>query len=84
LDGARSVDQNAHLAADVSRDLGQLAGELVRDEPVLREPPFSESFERLDLAGLQSRGIAVDLDGVAPGLNPMADSRARRFANRSR
>jgi len=63
LDDACAIDEHADLAADVGRERGQLAGELVRDEAVGEQPPLTEALEGLDLAGLEAAGIAVDLDG---------------------
>jgi len=67
LDAAGSIEEHADLAADVVRDLGQLAGELVRDDPVFGKAATAETFEGFDLICLEAGGVAVDLDGVAPG-----------------
>jgi len=76
--GAAAVDQDADLATEVARELGQLARELVRDEAVGRKAAAIEPFERVDLAGLEALGVAVDADGsVSEALRPaVAISRA--------
>jgi hypothetical protein len=66
LDASRAVEQNPDLPADVIREGGHLSCEVVRDDSVIREPAPGEALERFDLAGFEARGVAVDLDGVAP------------------
>jgi hypothetical protein len=67
LDGARTIEEDADLAANVCGDRREFPGQIVRNDPVFRKPPPSESFERFDLVGLQASGVAMDLDGFAPG-----------------
>jgi hypothetical protein len=56
------VDQNTHLAADLPTDLGELTGELVREQTIRRQAALVQTLDRADLAGLQAMGIAEDLD----------------------
>jgi hypothetical protein len=57
------VHQDTYLAADVAADLGELAGELVADEAVAGQPALVEALDGADLAGLETVGVAGDLDG---------------------
>jgi putative heme degradation protein len=60
---AAPVDQDADLAADLSAQLGELARELVAEQDVRVETSTEQALELLDLVGLQTAGVAVDLDG---------------------
>ena len=64
LDGPRPVEKHPHLPSDLPRQLGQLPGELVRDEAVCVESSPDQALEGLDLAGFEAVGIAVNLDEV--------------------
>ncbi|MFP6605121.1 MAG: hypothetical protein VCC67_00685 [Myxococcota bacterium] len=57
-----AVHEDADLAPDLAADLGELAGKLVREEPVCREAALVEALDGADLAGFQAMGIAKDLD----------------------
>jgi len=57
-----SVDEDADLPADLVRELGQLAGELVGDEAVGGEAAPVEALERANLARLEALGVAEDAD----------------------
>jgi hypothetical protein len=61
LETVRSVDQDADLAADLARQLGEVASEFVGDDLVRRDPPAEDPLEVLDLRGLEAKGVAVDL-----------------------
>ena len=63
-DGAASIDEDAHLAADLVRDLGQLAREFLGDEATCGKPAPVEALEGSNLAGLQALGVAEDLDAA--------------------
>jgi hypothetical protein len=73
LDCAATVEEDAYLASDVVRELGQLASQLIRDDSIIRDSALAETFERFDLTGLESSGVSVDLDGVL--LRSIAKSR---------
>jgi len=60
---ARAVHQHPHLAADLPGQLGELAGEVVGEEPVGGKPALCEAAELLDVVGLQAVGIAEYADG---------------------
>jgi hypothetical protein len=60
LDFALAIDEHPHLAPDVSRDLGELAGELLGDEGSRREPSLVELLEPLALAGLEPDDVAFE------------------------
>ena len=55
LDFALAVDQDPHLAPDVSRDLRELAGELLGDEGAGRKPPLVELLEPVPLSRASDR-----------------------------
>jgi hypothetical protein len=57
---ALAVDEHAHLAPDVSRDLGELAGELVSDERAGRKPPLIDLLEPVPFAGLETDYVAFE------------------------
>jgi len=63
-DLAAAVDEDADLTADLEADLGELAGELVAHDPLDRNAAPGESFQPADLTGLETAGIAVDVDGA--------------------
>jgi len=65
--GAAAIEQHADLTAEVVRELGQLARELVGEEAVGGESAPVEALEGMDLAGLEALGIAEDLDGTLSG-----------------
>ncbi len=60
---AAPVNQNADLAADLSRDFRELPRKFVAEEDVRVETPAEEALELLDLACFQTACAAVDLDG---------------------
>ena len=64
LDTAATVEQDADLAADVVRELGQLASQLIRDDSIIRDSALAQAFEGFDLTRLEASGVSVDLDGV--------------------
>jgi len=67
LDGALPVHQHPHLAPDLGRDPGQARRELRRQQALGRQAALVDFLKLADLAGLESRGVAVDLgDGSPP------------------
>ena len=60
LDFAFAVDEDPNLAPDLSRDLRELAGELLGDEGPGRKPPLVELLEPVPLAGLQTDDVAFE------------------------
>jgi hypothetical protein len=60
LDFALAVDENSHLATDLSRDLRELAGEILGDERPGRKPTLVELLEPVPLAGLQTDDVAFE------------------------
>jgi hypothetical protein len=60
LDFALAIDQNPHLAPDLSRDLGELAGEFLSDEGSGGQLPLVELLEPVPLAGLQTDDVAFE------------------------
>src|SRR5690606_27746665 len=61
LDLPLSGDEHAHLAPDLSRDLGQMAGELRADHLVGAQAPAVGVAKALDLGGLETECISVDV-----------------------
>jgi hypothetical protein len=60
LDFAFAVDEHPHLAPNLSRDLRELAGELLGDEGPGRKPAVVELLEPMPLAGLQTDDVAFE------------------------
>ena len=65
-DRAAPVDQHPDLAAGLARELAELAGELVGDQALRREPTLGQAFELAGLAGLQAVRVAGDVDRGTP------------------
>ena len=68
---AAAINENSDLAADLETDLREFASEFVADDPLDRNAASGESFQPAYLAGLETAGVAVDLDeatslGVLP------------------
>jgi len=61
LDFAPAVEHHADLAAGVTRDLGEMASQLRRAELARLDAAAVGREEAPGLAGLQSRGIAVQI-----------------------
>jgi hypothetical protein len=61
---AAAVDENADLAADFETDLREFASEFVADDALGRNPASGESFQSANLAGFETAGVAVDVDGA--------------------
>jgi hypothetical protein len=61
---AAAVDENSDLAADLETDLREFASDLVADDALDRNVAPGESFQPAYLAGLETAGIAVDVDGA--------------------
>jgi hypothetical protein len=61
-DGTAPIDQDTHETADLMRQLGQLARELLGDQAIRGDASSSESFQAIDLIGLEAVGIAFDAD----------------------
>jgi ribosome-associated protein len=81
LDVALAVEQDADLAVGLRGHLGEVAGELGRDDLPLADSPAVGVAELLQLALLEAEGVAVDvaLDGRLPfGRAP--EPLLRRFA----
>lgn len=57
------IHEDTDLAANLSAQFGELAGELVSEERVRVEVSAEQSLELLVVIGLEALGIAVDLDG---------------------
>jgi hypothetical protein len=83
-DLAAAVDEHADLAADLAAHLGELARELVADEPVGGQAAAEQSVESFGLTGLQAVRVPVDLDGWSPAClqRPVAPSPLRRVGRR--
>jgi hypothetical protein len=62
-DGSPAVHQDADLASDLPADLRQLPCQLVVEQRVGGEAATEETLELASLAGLESVGVAEDLDG---------------------
>jgi len=60
--GAAAIDQHADLPSGLTRELGQLARELVGDQPLRRKAALSQAFELAGLAGFQAVRVAGDVD----------------------
>jgi hypothetical protein len=63
LHAAPTVDDDADLAPDVAGELGQLQGDLLGYDAARLQVAPVEPLERVDVAGLESRGVAVYLAG---------------------
>jgi hypothetical protein len=60
--GTRPLDEDADLAPDLARELGEAPGEIVGQEPIGGEAALREALELLDVMSLQAVGIAEDAD----------------------
>jgi hypothetical protein len=61
---AAAIDENSDLAADLETDLRELASDLVADDALDRNAAPDESFQPAYLTGLETAGVAVDVDGT--------------------
>jgi hypothetical protein len=61
---AAAIYENSDLAADLETDLRKFASEFVTDDAFGRNAAPSESLQPAYLAGLETAGVAVDLDGA--------------------
>jgi hypothetical protein len=61
---AAAIDQNSDLAADLETDLREFASEFVVDDALDRNAAPGESLQPAYLAGLETAGVAVDVDGA--------------------
>jgi len=57
---ALAVDEDPHLAPDLPRDLGELAGELLGDEGSRRKPSLIELLQPVAFARLEPDDVAVE------------------------
>lgn len=81
LNTTAAVDEYADLAADLRREFGHRACEVICDQAIGIEPPSTKSFKGLRLACLETAGVAVNLDGdrvVLLGRNGRAAAQDRR------
>ena len=60
---AAAIDEDSDLAADLETDLCEFASEFVADDALDRNAASGESFQSAYLTGLETAGIAVDVDG---------------------
>ena len=63
LDQPAAIEQHADLAAYLVADLGQVPGELLRDQPIGRHAAPEEALEPARLTGLEAVRVTEDLDG---------------------
>ena len=61
---AAAIDENTDLATDLETDLREFASEFVADDALDRNAAPGESFQPAYLAGLETAGVSVDVDGV--------------------
>jgi len=61
---AAAIDENADLAADLEADLREFASEFVADDALDGNAASGEPFQPAYLAGLETAGVAVDVDGA--------------------
>jgi len=61
FDASLAREENADLAPQITRRLGQVTGELGGDDVVGGDPPAKGPFERPPLGGLDAAGVAFDL-----------------------
>jgi hypothetical protein len=61
-DRTGAVDEDADLAADLPRELGEPPREIVCEEPVGGKAALREALELLDVVSLQAVGVAEDAD----------------------
>jgi hypothetical protein len=61
---AAAIDEDSDLAADLETDLRELASEFVAYDALGRNAASGESFQSAYLTGLETAGIAVDVDGA--------------------
>jgi hypothetical protein len=61
---AAAINENSDLAADLETDLREFASEFVAYDALDRNAAPGESFQAAYLAGLETAGIAVDVDGA--------------------
>jgi len=62
LHGSAAIHEHADLSVDVATDLAELAGEFLGQNLIGGDPAPEEALELADLTGLETVGIAVDLD----------------------
>jgi hypothetical protein len=60
---AAAIDEDSDLAADLEADLREFAGEFVAYDALGGNAAPGESFQSAHLTGLETAGIAVDVDG---------------------
>jgi hypothetical protein len=60
---AAAIDENPDLAADLEADLCEFASEFLADDTLDRDTAPGESLQPAYLAGLETAGVAVDVDG---------------------
>ncbi len=70
---AATIDQDSDLTADLETDLRKFASEFVADDVLDRNAAPGESFQPAYLAGLQTAGVAIDVDEVT-SLNALPGS----------
>jgi hypothetical protein len=61
---AAAIDENSDLAADLETDLREFASEFVADDALDRNAAPGEPLQPAYLAGLETAGVAVDVDGA--------------------
>ena len=61
---AAAIDEDSDLAADLETDLREFASEFVADDALDRNAAPGEPFQPAYLAGLETAGVAVDVDGA--------------------
>ena len=61
---AAAIDENTDLATDLETDLREFASEFVADDALDRNAAPGESFQPANLAGFETAGVSVDVDGV--------------------
>jgi hypothetical protein len=61
---AAAIDENSDLAADLEADLCEFASEFLAHDALDRDAAPGESLQPAYLAGFETAGVSVDVDGA--------------------
>ncbi len=62
LDGTAAIDENADLPSDLPTELGQLAGEVLRQQLIGANTAPEQALKPTYLEGLEAVRVAEDVD----------------------
>jgi hypothetical protein len=61
VDSAGTLDEHTHLSSGLERDLGEVSGELWRDNRRCRDAPSGEALQELFLSRFEAGEISEDV-----------------------